>query len=182
MDQNDYFAPVKFSREPLPKKPHTTLVMYIVAGAVIVGVFGGLAWSVFAAISAAKIQFAGTYLEAETIPAAGVRIGEPLAWHELATFDWEVSGDRPRPNIVLGEFNDAPGGDILMINLAGMTDIIEPDGTRTSVEHPKWQAVSTFASWDYDSDGVAELVPTAALYYYQPKAKSYVTMISSSRG
>jgi len=184
MDQNDYFAPVKFSQEPqgepgIKRFMRLLAMLAVIAGLTVVGL---LVWTVWSALSAARRDFAMTYERATTIPAAGVRTGQPLAWRQLATFDWEVSTDQPRPNIVLGEFNAQPGDDILMINLGGMTDILSPDGSRTSVKDPKWQAVSTFTSWDYDDNGVAELVPTAALYHYQPRAKSYVTIRERARG
>lgn len=93
------------------------------------------------------------------VPPAGVLTGEPLAWRELAYWPEEASLERPRPGIVTGEFTGDDSGDVLLVDWMGDTEIIEHGGQRHKVDSDIWPVIIGFTAWDYNRDGVAELVP-----------------------
>ena len=182
MDSQDYFAPVRHSPEKRPKPPRPPYLLpllLVIAGAVVIAAVAAIAtgW-----LRTRVTERSAQLLAATTIPAAEVRTGEAWQWRELASFDWEVSELRPRPAAVLGDYNADGLTDILLIDLGGATEILGLDGSRSPVRGAEWRAVSTFVSWDYDANGIDELVPTAALYHYQPKAKGFATVRRKSGG
>ncbi|MBN2081617.1 hypothetical protein JW859_05335 [bacterium] len=174
MGQEDYFAPIKQApREPSRKPPPWGLLLLILL------ICGGIA---FAAVTVLNLQRRSAQehttqvQDAKRIPDAQVLCGEGVAWRQLYGIDWTVSEDQPRPVGIIGEFDGQPNDDILLIDLAGTTQILGINGERQDVEDAQWQAVSTFVSWDYDRNGIDDLVPTNALYHFQPKTTGYVTV------
>ncbi len=101
-----------------------------------------------------------TALPKEPPPATVVK-GEPLQWRELASMERDASIDRPRPGVVVGEFTKDRSDDVLLIDWLGDTKVIQPSGKVAAVKNGEiWPAIFPFMPWDYNRDGIDEVVPT----------------------
>lgn len=175
MDQNDYFAPHRYT-PPEKRSPNTRALIVL---AIIIGAIALLAGAGYIAYSRAnqlltKRSAEQAQANAVEIPAVAVHVGKALKWRELARFDWEASVDHPRPTMCIGEFDGDGRDELLLIDYQGQTQLIGLDGSSRAVKDAKWLALAQFQAWDYDRNGTAELVPGTLFFAYQPKVNSYV--------
>jgi len=168
MSNFDYFSTVKY--EP-PEKRGPSPGVFIAIGVVALGLIGGAAWYFLMGPGAPK-EDTGGFLG---FAPAAVSVGKPMAWRTLDTYDWLVSGDHPRPTVTVADFNRDGAGDILQVDFKAKTNIIEPNGGKQQVRKARWLVMSRFTPWDFNSDGVSELVPEGYLYAYLPTASGTYT-------
>ena len=175
MDRQDYFAPARY--EPRRKPPRRVgpagVVLLVLLG---IGLAGLAAYGVGILVQAgaARQTAAEEKLTAVVIPPAKVITGKPLKWRELERYDRAVSREHPRPSYAVGEFDGDGSDELLLIDYEGPTTIFELAGGRREVPQAKWRALALYEPWDYDRNGVCELVPSTLFYFWQPKVKSYV--------
>jgi hypothetical protein len=157
VSQPDYFSQAKW--EPPPKPPRKPLgLLPFIVGAVLL-LLGGAAFAFPKLIEwneqrLAKLEAS---LEFHT-PAAKVVTGEPLKWRTLATFAQAGTREDPRPEIVFADFNRDQRHDIFMLDFKGKSKVLQPDGSSQTIKG-QWDVVTRFYAWDYERDGIAELIP-----------------------
>ena len=175
MDRQDFFAPVRY--EPKRKPPRNTKGLIVAAlllcGVVVVSALGYFIYTWLQAGAAKRAEEERKVMSVE-VPPAAVEIGKPLKWRELAHFDWQISFEHPRPAVVIGEFDKDGNDEVLLIDYAGKTQIVDMDGKKREVPDAQFKALAQYQAWDCDRNGVCELVPDTLFFTYQPKVKSYV--------
>lgn len=179
MSGQDYYAPLRYEvKPPGPPRNLRPLLFSIIGVLALGGGCFGLATWVAARAERHAIEQQAAIERATTIPAAAVLAGTPFKWRELAVFDWEADTDNPRPQTAFGDFTGDGRADVLLISLTGNTRIITADGSAQPVSNANWTTTATYHAWDYDNDGIDDLIPEALLYQYSPKAKDFVTVRS----
>lgn len=169
MSRDDYFTTVKY--EPPPRPPRPRIVSALIVGIVIVG----LAAITLAALLMVKlVQFKPA--EPEGVPQAAVKTGKQLPWRQLAAYDWVPDEKHPRPSVTIADFNSDGRHEILQVDPKATTQIIGIDGGALPLAEAKWTALTRFTPWDFNRDGVAELVPDAFIYAFVQTPKGYSTI------
>ncbi len=169
MSRDDFFATVKYEPPPKPQRPRfaTMLIVGAVALSLVAIALGG--WLVL------KLgQFKPAKLEG--IPPAGIKAGKKLPWRELVAYEWVPDEAHPRPSITVADFNSDGRQDILQVDPKATTELIGIDGGAKPLTEAKWKMLTRFTPWDFNRDGVAELVPDAFIYAFVQTPKGYSTI------
>jgi hypothetical protein len=166
MSVYDFNAPVKYT-PPEPKSGNPGLIIGIVAGVLVlaaVGYFvlpkpggggGGL--------GSKREQ---RLVEMTSIPEPKAVIGTAKTWRTLATTKPAYGLGHLRPPAVVGHFGKGKDNDILLVGMKSATEIYRLDGSHSPVPWAKFFFIERFFPWDYNHDGVDELVPvTRGLSY-----------------
>jgi hypothetical protein len=167
MSSPDYFSTAKY--EPPPKKPRKPVPRGLIIAM--------LALVAVAALAVAGLKFGKslvTFVAKEekafdiSIPEAAVTAGTQWKWRTLAALPKAGKGS-PRPEVVFADFTKDKRDDILLINFAdSRTTIFQPDGKAAPVKGASWSNITRFYPWDFDRDGVAELIPHATVFSIVP--------------
>lgn len=178
MGPQDYFAPVK--HEPPPPRPRPPWGMIV--GVVAVVVVAAVALAFYLSRSPGPTELVARLTDlngaeaVDELAPAEVRVGEPLAWREVAYYDWVVNPDHPRPALVVGDFDSDGQDEIFQLDPKAETEIIGLDGSSSVVEKADWGIMSRFLAWDMDHNGVAELVPETFMFAFKPTPTGYATI------
>jgi hypothetical protein len=164
MDQPDYFSAARY--EPPPKKPRSRVPFVLLGSVALLGLIGFAAFSLggealkFIKREEAAFEF--------SVPKAAVTAGKPWQWRELAALPGATK-KQPRPEVVFADFNKDRQDDILLIDFTGGATIYQPDGKSSPVKGADFsRSITRFYAWDYDRDGVSELIPHAVVYSMLP--------------
>jgi len=150
--QNDY-APVR-QPPPLPPRQPAGVPRWVslVLGLVAVGI-------VVIAGLANLLEWYSKGAQKTYLPAAGVKLGQPLAWRELVQHGNLLRTMTYNEGGLFADDFDADGdGEILRIVPKGEAYLCEVDGTVSRVPISGLHYLTSGVSWDYDRDGVAEIL------------------------
>jgi hypothetical protein len=152
MDGQDYFAPARF--QPPPRRSPWILLRWLLLGLALVGLAFGIWYGIqHLLVGSMRAQMSSI------LPAAGVKVGEPLEWRELARRPLAtITGTGTMGGLFADDFDGDGDQELLVIGPRGQSLLYEADGTSKAVGVSGIDFMMGGVSWDYDRDGTAEIV------------------------
>jgi hypothetical protein len=161
----DFNAPVKYTPpEPAERNLAPLITIVVIVAAVLLVGGGAFAFMNFGSSSSSKRETRLTWLY--SLPPAQVPVGQAKAWRTLAETKPVAGTAQVRPPAVVGHFDTSQEDEVLLIGMDTPTYVYHVDGKRTTVPAARFTSITRFTTWDYNHDGISELVPdTMGLAY-----------------
>lgn len=97
-------------------------------------------------------------------PPPAVLTGQPLAWRTLYRSRIILPGaSGALGGVAVGNFDEDPDQEAVLIGI-GTGNLFEPDGGHTPIGLHGAGFMMNLTAWDYDGDGIDEILPEAILY------------------
>jgi hypothetical protein len=183
MQSGDYFATIKYEAPPPPdpsRKRKVIIILVIIVGVLILAGLGGAGVLKFLKQKEQSMQAEAAKVEG--MPPAAVLTGQARKWRTLASFERATGEGQPRPGLAFGQFSKSGGRQALLIDFINDVKVISADGKAKRVHRGAWLAMAAFLGWDFDGNGVDELVPNTLFFTYEPKVEAFVRIGDDSKG